>query len=128
MCRAALEEGATIHVVQEDVVSRLVPIVDSLALEGRYAIIAFLQGPVAELNLRVVLARRLMLTGSTLRPQSIDAKTAIAASVEERVLPLLASGAVKPVIDSTFPLAEAAAAHSLMESSRHMGKIVLTVR
>jgi putative PIG3 family NAD(P)H quinone oxidoreductase len=101
---------------------------DSLAPEGRYAIIAFLQGPVAELNLRVMLARRLTLTGSTLRPQSSEAKTAIAASVEDRILPLLASGAVKPVIDSTFPLAEARAAHALMESSRHMGKIVLTVR
>ncbi len=101
---------------------------DCLALEGRYAIIAFLQGPVAELNLRVVLARRLTLTGSTLRPQSVAEKSAIAAEVGKHVLPLLASGAVKPVIDSTFALDEAAAAHALMESSRHMGKIVLTVR
>jgi putative PIG3 family NAD(P)H quinone oxidoreductase len=100
---------------------------DCLAPEGRYAIIAFLKGPVAELNLRVMLARRLTLTGSTLRPQSVEQKAAIAAEVERHALPLLESGAVKPVIDSTFPLAEAAAAHSLMESSRHMGKIVLTL-
>lgn len=98
-----------------------------LAPEGRLAIIAFQQGPVAELDLRVVLARRLTLTGSTLRPQSIAGKSAIAAEVEKHALPLLASGVVRPVIDSVFPLEEAAAAHALMESSRHMGKIVLTV-
>ena len=100
---------------------------NSLATEGRYAIIAFLRGSVTELDLRVVLARRLTLTGSTLRPQSTAAKTAIAADVAANVLPLLESGSVRPVIDSTFPLAEAAAAHELMESSRHMGKIVLNV-
>ena len=100
---------------------------ECLAMEGRYALIAFLLGPVAELDLRVVLARRITLTGSTLRPQSIADKTAIANAVEEQVLPLLQSGAVRPVIDSTFALGEAAAAHVLMESSRHMGKIVLTV-
>ncbi len=100
---------------------------DSLALEGRYAIIAFLQGPVAELNMRVVLARRLTITGSTLRPQSVIEKARIADALAEHVLPLLESGAVKPVIDSTFALEEAAAAHALMESSRHKGKIVLTI-
>jgi putative PIG3 family NAD(P)H quinone oxidoreductase len=101
---------------------------DSLALEGRYAIIAFLQGPRAEIDLRAVLARRLTVTGSTLRPQSIDEKCAIAAEVARHALPLLESGAIRPVVDSTFPLEQAAAAHTLMESSRHMGKIVLTVR
>jgi len=100
---------------------------DSLAIEGRYAIIAFLQGPRAELNMRVVLGRRLTITGSTLRPQSIEEKTSIAGSVGDHILPLLGSGQVRPIIDSTFPLHEAAAAHELMESSRHMGKIVLTV-
>ncbi len=100
---------------------------DSMALEGRYAIIAFLQGPTAELNMRVVLGKRLTITGSTLRTQSVDAKATIARAVEEHTLPLLEAGHVKPVIDSTFALADAAAAHALMESSRHMGKIVLTV-
>ena len=100
---------------------------DSMAVAGRYAIIAFLQGPTAELNMRVVLGRRLTITGSTLRPQSIDAKAAIAQGVARHVRPLLETGQVKPVIDSTFSLADAAAAHALMESSRHKGKIVLTV-
>lgn len=96
-----------------------------LALEGRYVLIAFLKGSKAEVDLRAVLSKRLTLTGSLLRPQTDDEKAAIAASVEASVLPLLASGAVKPVIHATFPLAQAAAAHELMESSRHMGKIVL---
>lgn len=100
---------------------------NSMALEGRYAIIAFLQGPTAELNMRVVLGRRLTITGSTLRPQSIAEKAAIADAVDATVLPLLKSGSVRPIIDSTFPLQEAAAAHELMESSSHMGKIVLTM-
>ncbi len=100
---------------------------DSMALEGRYCIIAFLQGPAAELNMRVVLGRRLTITGSTLRPQSIAQKAAIAAEVSDRVLPLIGDGTVKPVIDSTFSLGDAAAAHELMESSKHKGKIVLVV-
>jgi len=100
---------------------------DSMALEGRYAIIAFLQGPKAELNMRVILGRRLTVTGSTLRPQSIAEKSLIADAVGANVLPLLESGKVRPIIDSTFSLQEAGAAHALMESSRHIGKIVLTV-
>lgn len=100
---------------------------DSMALEGRYAIIAFLQGPTAELNMRVVLGRRLTITGSTLRPQSIDEKSLIAGEVQTNVLPLLESGEVGPIIDSTFSLNDVAAAHELMESSRHKGKLVLIV-
>ncbi len=100
---------------------------DSMALEGRYAIIAFLQGPTAELNMRVVLGRRLTITGSTLRPQSIDEKSLIASQVKNNVLPLLESGQVKPIIDSTFSMNDVAAAHELMESSRHKGKLVLVV-
>ena len=100
---------------------------DSLARDGRYAIIAFLQGPRAELNMRVVLAKRLTITGSALRPQTDEEKAAIAASLGENVLPLLESRRIKPIIDRTFALDEAAAAHELMESSQHMGKIVLTV-
>jgi putative PIG3 family NAD(P)H quinone oxidoreductase len=98
---------------------------DSMARDGRYAIIAFLQGPTAELDMRIVLGRRLTITGSTLRPQSIAEKTAIADELRNQVLPLLESGQVKPIIDSTFSLRDAAAAHELMESSQHMGKLVL---
>jgi len=100
---------------------------DSLALEGRYGIIAFLQGPKAELNMRVVLGRRLTITGSTLRPQTVAEKSAIATQLRDHVLPLLEDGSVRPIIDSTFSLNDAAAAHELMESSQHKGKIVLVV-
>ena len=98
---------------------------DVLARDGRYVIIAFLQGSRAELDMRPVLGKRLSITGSTLRPQTIAEKAAIAAELERDVLPLLESGAVRPILFRTFPLEEAAAAHTLMESSRHMGKIVL---
>ena len=100
---------------------------DSMARDGRYAIIAFLQGPTAELNMRVVLAKRLTITGSTLRPQTTEEKAQIAAGLASDVLPLLESGRVRPIIYRSFELADAAAAHTLMESSEHMGKIVLTV-
>jgi len=99
---------------------------ESLARDGRCSVIAFLQGPRAELDLRVVLANRLTITGSTLRPQTMVEKTRIASEVESNVLPLLESGRVRPIIHETFPLDAAPAAHELMESSRHMGKIVLT--
>jgi putative PIG3 family NAD(P)H quinone oxidoreductase len=100
---------------------------DSMARDGRYSIIAFLQGPRAELDMRVVLAKRLTITGSTLRPQTTREKAKIAAGLKEHVLPLLESGQARPIIHESFALADAAAAHELMESSRHMGKIVLTV-
>ena len=98
-----------------------------LARDGRYLIIAFLAGPVATLDMRQVLMKRLTITGSTLRPQSTAEKSTIASNLAENVLPLLKSGEVKPVIHSTFPLADVALAHELMESSAHMGKIVLTL-
>lgn len=98
-----------------------------LRRDGRYVLIAFLKGSVAELDLRIVLSRRLTITGSTLRPQTVQEKAAIAASLETEVLPLLADGRVRPVIFETFPLEDASDAHRLMESSRHMGKIVLVV-
>lgn len=97
-----------------------------LRRDGRYVIIAFLAGSVAELDMRDVLLKRLTITGSTLRPQTIAEKAAIARNLEEEVLPLIHSGDVRPVIDSVFPLEAAAEAHTLMETSRHMGKIVLT--
>ena len=99
---------------------------DSMARDGRCSIIAFLLGSKVELDLRVVLAKRLTITGSTLRPQTVTEKARIAADLERSVLPLLESGRVRPIIHQTFPLDAAAAAHELMESSRHMGKIVLT--
>ncbi|WP_371928357.1 NAD(P)H-quinone oxidoreductase [Oceanicola sp. 502str15] len=101
--------------------------VQALAMEGRMVHIAFLGGPKAELNFAQVMARRLTITGSTLRPQSVAAKAEIAAELKEKVWPLLASGRVAPVMDSTFALAEAAKAHARMESSEHIGKIVLEV-
>lgn len=100
---------------------------DVLGRDGRYVIIAFLQGSRAELDMRAVLGKRLTITGSTLRPQTPDEKAAIADAIRTTVLPLLESDRVRPIIDSVFPLARAYEAHGLMESSRHMGKIVLDV-
>lgn len=101
--------------------------VKALADDGRLVQIAFLSGPKAELNFAQVMTRRLTITGSTLRPQSDLAKARIAEALETKVWPLLASGAVAPVMDSEFPLEEAAKAHERLESSGHIGKIVLKV-
>jgi putative PIG3 family NAD(P)H quinone oxidoreductase len=100
---------------------------ECMARDGRCCIIAFLQGSKVELDLRIVLSKRLTLTGSTLRPQAVAEKARIAADLEREVLPLLESGRVRPVVHETFALESAPAAHQLMESSRHMGKIVLTM-
>ncbi|MEQ9261185.1 MAG: NAD(P)H-quinone oxidoreductase [Roseovarius sp.] len=101
--------------------------VKCLADDGRLVQIAFLQGPKVELNFAQVMMRRLTITGSTLRPQSDAAKAAIAEDLKAHVWPLLDAGRVAPVMDSEFPLAEASAAHARMESSGHIGKIVLKV-
>ncbi len=101
--------------------------VRALAEDGRLVQIAFLSGPKAELNFARLMMRRLTITGSTLRPQSDQAKAGIAEELRGSVWPLLASGRVAPVIDSEFPLADAAGAHERMESSAHIGKIVLNV-
>lgn len=98
-----------------------------LGRDGRYVLIAFLGGSVAEVDFRPVLARRLTITGSTLRPQTIAEKAAIARELEAGVLPLLESGAVRPILFRSFPLAEAGRAHALMERSGHMGKLVLEI-
>lgn len=100
---------------------------DLLAPEGRLVQIAFLKASKTEIDLMQVMRRRLTLTGSTLRPRSVAEKGAIAAALETHVWPRLAARAVAPVIHATFPLAEASAAHRLMESGAHIGKIVLTV-
>jgi NADPH2:quinone reductase len=97
------------------------------AFRGRIVQIAFLNGPKATLDLRPLMQKRLIHTGSTLRPRSASEKAVIAESLRAKVWPLLAAGRCKPVIDSTYPLAEAAKAHARMESSAHIGKIVLTV-
>lgn len=102
--------------------------VRSLADDGRLVQIAFLTGPRVELNFAQVMVRRLTITGSTLRPQSDLAKARIAAEVESQVWPMIARGAFKPVMDSEFPMADAAGAHARMESGAHIGKIVLKVR
>ena len=99
----------------------------ALADDGRLIQIAFLQGPKAEVNFAQLMTRRLTMTGSTLRPQSDLAKARIAAELRKHVWPLLASGQIAPVMDSEFDLANAADAHSRMESSGHIGKIVLKV-
>ena len=100
----------------------------ALANDGRLVQIAFLQGPKAEVNFAQLMTRRLTMTGSTLRPQSVQAKARIAAELEEKVWPLLAAGTIGPVMDSTYPLEQAAEAHARMESSAHIGKIVLSLR
>jgi NADPH:quinone reductase len=98
-----------------------------LAMEGRLVQIAFLGGAkVDQLDYTPVMVRRLTLTGSTLRPRSVALKAAIADELRERVWPLLDKGAVKPVVHATFPLEQARRAHELMESSAHLGKIMLT--
>jgi NADPH:quinone reductase len=99
----------------------------ALAVDGRLVQIAFLEGSCVELDLHVIMAKRLTFTGSTLRPRSVPEKAVIARELRERVWPLLESGRVRPVIDNVFPLSQAAAAHERIESRDHIGKIVLTV-
>ncbi|MBH2018371.1 NAD(P)H-quinone oxidoreductase [Polaromonas sp.] len=100
--------------------------VQCLAEDGRLVIIAVQGGVKAEFNAGLVLRRRLTITGSTLRPRSLEFKTAIAKALKKKVWPLIAGGAIKPVIHSSFAAADAAGAHALMESNQHIGKIVLT--
>ena len=100
--------------------------IEALAPDGRLVYIAFLGGSKVEVNLLPMMLKRLTLTGSTLRARSPEFKAAIADNLRQKVWPLIEKGEVKPVIAETFPLAEAAAAHGLMESSTHIGKIVLT--
>jgi len=100
---------------------------EAAAVEGRIVQIAFQGSPKATVDFRRIMLKRLHHTGSTLRSRSVADKGAIARAVEANVLPLIAKGKVKPVIYKTFPLNQAAAAHALMESSAHIGKIVLTL-
>ncbi len=99
--------------------------IDALAVEGRLVEIATLHGVKAELNIQTIMGRRLTITGSTLRPRPVADKGAIAAELREQVWPLLESAAVKPIVHARFPLRDAAAAHRMMESSAHIGKLLL---
>jgi NADPH2:quinone reductase len=98
-----------------------------LAEEGRLVFIAFLRGPKTELDINEVMRRRLTITGSTLRPRPVDFKGYLARNLREKIWPLIDAGRIKPQIYKTFPLAQAAEAHRVMESSQHVGKLVLTV-
>jgi NADPH:quinone reductase len=100
---------------------------EAAAVEGRIVQIAFQGSPKATVDFRRIMLKRLTHTGSVLRSRPVADKGAIALGVEQKVLPLIASGKVRPIMDSTFPLAQAAAAHARMEASAHIGKIVLTV-
>jgi NADPH:quinone reductase len=100
---------------------------EAAAVDGRIVQIAFLGSPKATVDFRRIMLKRLTHTGSTLRARAVADKGAIARAVEAQVLPLIAAGQVKPLIDSTFPLGEASAAHARMEASSHIGKIVLVI-
>ena len=120
--------GRGVDVILDMVAGDYVPReVSCLADDGRLVIIALLGGAQAPLDLAAVLRRRLTITGSTLRPRSIAFKAAIAARLRSIAWPLIEMGRIKPMVHSTFPLAQAAEAHRLMESSEHIGKIVLAV-
>ena len=124
---ADLTGGQGVNVVLDMVAGAYVAReIECLAEDGRLVIIAVQGGVKAEFNAGMVLRKRLTITGSTLRPRPIAFKTAIAQSLRERVWPLLVQGHIKPVIHQVFPASEAAAAHTLMESNRHIGKLVLT--
>jgi putative PIG3 family NAD(P)H quinone oxidoreductase len=99
--------------------------ISALATEGRLVNIAYLSGPKAEVNFMPVMLKRLTLTGSTLRPQTVESKAAIAKALRANIWPKLDQGDIVPIIDSVFPLADASKAHERMESGAHIGKIVL---
>ncbi|MFJ9453402.1 NAD(P)H-quinone oxidoreductase [Herbaspirillum sp. NPDC101397] len=124
----AATEGRGVDVILDMVGGDYLPReIKTLADDGRLVIIALLGGAKGQLDMSQILRRRLTVTGSTLRPRPVEFKAFIAQQLQERVWPLLASGKVKPVIYKTFPLGQAAEAHALMESSAHVGKIMLTL-
>jgi NADPH:quinone reductase len=122
-----LTDGKGVNVILDMVAGSYISReVECMAEDGRLVIIAVQGGVKAEFNAGMVLRKRLTITGSTLRPRSLEFKTSIAKALREKVWPLVASGAIRPVIHSTFAAADAASAHALMESNQHVGKIVLT--
>ncbi|MBV8972380.1 MAG: NAD(P)H-quinone oxidoreductase [Sphingomonadaceae bacterium] len=125
---AGITAGRGVDVVLDMVGGDYVPRnLKCLADEGRHVSIAMQRGMTAELDIALVMRRRLVLTGSMLRPRSVAFKTAVAAELEAKVWPLFAQGRLRAVSDTTFPLADAADAHRRMEAGDHVGKIVLTV-
>ncbi|CAN7210936.1 NAD(P)H-quinone oxidoreductase [Pseudoduganella sp. LjRoot289] len=123
-----LTDGKGVDVILDMVGGDYLPReISCLADDGRIAVIALLGGAKATLDLGQVLRRRLTVTGSTLRPRPIAFKARIASQLRARVWPLIEAGSIKPVIHQVFPLAQAAEAHALMESSAHVGKIMLQV-
>jgi putative PIG3 family NAD(P)H quinone oxidoreductase len=149
-CQACIDLGAdaAINYKSEDFVERIKALTDGqgvnlildivggdylprnlkcLAVDGRLVQIALQHGPKVEMNLLPVMLKRLTITGSTLRPRSIEEKSQIADALRDQVWPLLDRAAVRPLIHATFALGEAAAAHRMMELSQHIGKIVLTL-
>ena len=122
-----LTQGKGVNVILDMVAgSYVLREVECLTDDGRLVIIAVQGGVKAEFNAGLVLRKRLTITGSTLRPRSLEFKSAIARALKETVWPLITSGAIKSVIHGTFAAADAAGAHALMESNQHVGKIVLT--
>ncbi|MDY7547316.1 NAD(P)H-quinone oxidoreductase [Glaciimonas sp. CA11.2] len=124
----SLTAGKGVDVILDMVAGDYAPReIDCMAEDGRLVFIATLGGNSAKLNFSKIMMRRLTITGSTLRPRPIAFKGAVAAQLQTRIWPLLAAGEIKPVIFKTFPLEQAAQAHALMESSTHIGKIMLTI-
>ncbi len=125
----ALTHNAGVDVILDMVAGPYVPKnIKTLADDGRYAMIAFLLGPKSEVNFAPVLTKRLTITGSTLRPQSVAQKNEVRDHVLQSIWPKISGGQFQVPIYKSFPLAEAAVAHALMEQSTHMGKIVLEVQ
>ena len=123
-----LTKGKGVNVVLDMVGGSYVPKnIACMAPDGRHVSIAFLQGPAVEMNMLPVMLKRLTLTGSTLRPRDLVFKGSIADDLLQKVWPLIGSGEVRPVVDTVFSLVDAAAAHTLMETSTHRGKLILDV-
>jgi NADPH2:quinone reductase len=123
-----LTGGKGVDVILDMVAGNYIPSeISCLADDGRLAIIAFLGGAHSDVDFSQILRRRLTVTGSTLRPRTVEFKAAIAAQLKSQVWPLIASKKIKPVIHQVFPLERADQAHALMEASQHVGKIVLQI-
>jgi NADPH:quinone reductase len=120
--------GRGVDVILDMVAGHYVPRdLEALADDGRLVIIALQGGAKAEVDLFTIMRKRLWVSGSTLRPRSIEEKARMAEGLREKVWPLLAAGRVRPVIHATFPLAEAAKGHAVLEAGDHIGKVVLTL-
>jgi putative PIG3 family NAD(P)H quinone oxidoreductase len=125
---AKITGGTGVHLILDMVGGEYVPRnLQCLGEDGRHVTIAVQRGITAEINIAALMVRRQTMTGSTLRPRSVEFKTLVADELRRTVWPLVEAGKLRPVMDKAFPLTEAAAAHARMESGAHVGKIVLTV-